>query len=84
MLALFALFCAGGAAADTASFTSLVAQLDDPLMKESVGSMQAQLSSLESRADAAVLQAGLAAHMPALQADNGAQQAHIDSLMATV
>ena len=46
MVAFFALFCAGGAAADKGSFTSLVAQLDDPLMKESAGSMQAQLSSL--------------------------------------
>jgi hypothetical protein len=38
-VALFALFCAGGAA-DTGS---LVAQLDDPLMKEIIGLMQTQI-----------------------------------------
>jgi hypothetical protein len=39
MAALFALFCAGGAAADKGFLTSLVAQLDDPLMKEIIGSI---------------------------------------------
>jgi hypothetical protein len=33
----------GSAAADKGSFTSLVEQLDDPLMKEIIGSIQAQM-----------------------------------------
>ena len=39
MVALFAFFCLGGAA----DIGSLVAQLDDPLMKEIIGSMQTQI-----------------------------------------
>ena len=41
MVALFALFCLGGAA----DIGSLVAQLDDPLMKEIIGSMRAEFQS---------------------------------------
>ena len=41
IVALFALFCAGGAA----DIGSLVAQLDDPLMKEIIGSMRAEFQS---------------------------------------
>jgi hypothetical protein len=84
--ALLSLSCVGGAMGDLGS---LAAQLDDPLMKEIFGSVRAQLSSLESRVDAerkgaAALQAGMAEKMKALQVDNGAKQAQIDSLVATV
>ena len=41
MVALFAFFCLGGAA----DIGSLVAQLDDPLMKEIIGSMRAEFQS---------------------------------------
>ena len=78
MVAMFALFCAGGAAADKGSFTSLVAQLDDPLMKEIIGSMQAQLEI--ERQDYAEMQGQIAA----LQADSGAKQTQIDSLLTRV
>ena len=66
----------GGAAAG--DIGSLAAQLDDPLTKEIIGSMQAQLE-IESH-DNAEMQGQIAA----LQADNGAKQTQIESLLAHV
>jgi hypothetical protein len=82
MAALFGLSCASGATGDIGSF---VARLEDPLLQEILGSVQAQLFSLEHRVDAerkhkAAQQTEMQAQMTALQADNRAKQAQIDSL----
>jgi hypothetical protein len=78
MAALFALFCLGGAA----DIGSLVAQLDDPLMKEIIGSMRAEFQSqIEAeRKDKEALQnktQNVQAENVALRAD---MQAQIDAV----
>jgi hypothetical protein len=47
MAALFALFCVGGAA----DIGSLVAQLDDPLMKEIIGSMRVEMGDVKRQVE---------------------------------
>ena len=67
----------------------LVARLDEPLLQLVLGSLQAQLSSLEDRVDSerqqnVAQQAQMHAQITALQTDNGAKQAHIDSIVTSV
>jgi hypothetical protein len=68
MVALFALFCLGGAA----DIGSLVAQLDDPLMKEIIGSIQTQIKA--ERKDKEALRVDMQAQIDVVKKDKEALQ----------